>query len=417
MRLQTWGLALGIAAALQSPVVVAQSAPITQDQAIRRALDASPELRASAENRRAAAGARLQASVRPNPTLQIEAENFAGSDPFNGLSAGEYTYSLGQKIERGGKRAARIAIADADAEFARLDEARTELDVVMAVRSAYVSAMAATARRAVAEDQQKIGVELENSVRRRVASARDPEAALLRISAHTLELKADRDLASETTKIAKARLSSYWGEVTNAFDIDTALLFAAPGTVRSIPTGVEASPDAALLSASEARAGAALRLEQANARQDPTISFGVRHLAGDDAVAGVVSFSMPLALFDTNKGTISKARAERNRAEWEKRAGLMRLTRDYQTVLGRLNAAGAEARAIREEIIPKAEAALQAARRGFDRGAFTYLDVIEAQRALTDLKSREIAALTRLRQSEIALDRLAGRMSDNGETN
>ena len=417
MRLHLWGLALGVAAALQSPVVFAQSTAITQDQAIRRALDASPELRASAEGRRAAAGARLQAGVRPNPTLQFEAENFAGSDPFNGFGGGEYTYSLGQKIERGGKRAARVAIADADADFARLDAARTELDVIMAVRSAYVDAMAATAHLAVAQEQQKLGVELENAVRRRVDSARDPEAALLRISARSLELNTDRDLAIETVNLAKRRLSSYWGEATDTFTVDTALMFAPPNAARHASTAIETSPDAELLAANEARASAALRLETANAKQDPTVSFGVRHLAGDDAVAGIVSFSMPLALFDTNKGAISQARAERSRAEWEKRAGTMRLSRDYQTMLGRFNAAGAEARAIREEIIPKAEAALAAARRGFDRGAFTYLDVIEAQRAVANLKSREIAALTRLRQSEIALERLTGRIAESGETN
>ena len=57
----------------------------------------------------------------------------------------------------------------------------------------------------------------------------------------------------------------------------------------------------------------------------------------------------------------------------------------------------------------QAEQALSAARRGFDRGAFTYLDVVEAERALTDLKLREISALLRLRQAEIELDRLVGK--------
>lgn len=409
MRLPILGLALGVAAACVSPAAVAQPETLTIDQAIERALDASPEIRASAESRRAAAGARLQASVRPNPTLQFEAENFAGSDPFNGFGGGEYTYSLGQRIERGGKRTARILIADAEGDLARIDESRTELDVITEVRGAYVDAMAATAQFTVVEAQEKLGRDLVSAVRRRVASARDPEAALLRVSARAAELGADRDLARQEMELAMRRLASYWGGSGDAFAVNTALLFVLNNETGAKATGIETSPDAALLEADEARASAALRLEQANAKQDPTVSVGVRHLAGDDAVAGIVSFSMPIALFDTNKGAIARARAERNRAEWRKQAGLMRLERETTMVSGRLIAASAEARTIRDNIIPQAEAALAAARQGFQRGAFSYLDVIEAQRALADLKSREIAALARLRQAEIALDRLTGR--------
>ena len=415
MRLHILGLAFGVAAACVSPAAVAQQAVLTIDQAIERALDAAPELRASVELRRAAAGALMQASVRPNPTVQLEAENFAGSDPFNGLGGGEYTYSLGQRIERGGKRAARMSIADAEGDLARIDQARTELDVITEVRSAYVEVMAATAQFAIAQEQEQLGRELVDAVTRRVASARDPEAALLRVKARAAELGADRTLASKAIEIARRRLASYWGGSGDTFTVETAPLFAQPKKTDVLAPGIESSPDAALLAANEARAGAALRLEQANAKQDPTVSLGVRHLAGDDAVAGVVSFSMPLALFDTNTGAIAKARAERNRAKWQKRAGMMRLERELAMVSGRYVAASAEARAIRDNIIPQAEAALSSARQGFQRGAFTYLDVIEAHRALADLKSREISTLTRLRQAEIALDRLNGRKPDNLE--
>ena len=415
MRLHILGLALGVAAAFVSPASFAQPAVLTIDQAVERALDAAPELRASVELRRAAAGALAQASVRPNPTAQFEAENFAGSDPFNGLGGGEYSYSFGQRIERGGKRAARISIADAEGDLARIDQVRTELDVITEVRSVYVEAMAATAQFAVAQEQEEIGRALVDAVNRRVASARDPEAALLRVKARAAELDANRDLARQAMELSRRRLASYWSGNGDAFTVDTAPLFAEPEEIHVFEAGIAESPDAALLAANEARAGAALRLEQANAKQDPTISLGVRHLAGDDAVAGILSFSMPIALFDTNRGAIARARAERNRAEWQKRGGLMRLERELATVSGRHLAASAEARAIRDNIIPQAEAALASARRGFQRGGFTYLDVIEAQRALADLRLREIATLARLRQAEIALDRLTGRKPDNLE--
>ena len=47
-----------------------------------------------------------QARLRPNPEIAFEAENIAGSGAFSGLQATEYTLSLSQRLELGGKRGA-----------------------------------------------------------------------------------------------------------------------------------------------------------------------------------------------------------------------------------------------------------------------------------------------------------------------
>ena len=110
-------LAAGVAACVLISALVggvnAQDAPaaLTIDDAVARALDAAPLLRAGEEGLRAADGAYRQAGARPNPELLIEAENFAGSGDFNGVGGAEFSYSLGQQIERGGKRRARRAVA------------------------------------------------------------------------------------------------------------------------------------------------------------------------------------------------------------------------------------------------------------------------------------------------------------------
>ncbi|HTK34701.1 MAG TPA: hypothetical protein VL358_05355 [Caulobacteraceae bacterium] len=51
---------------------------------------------------------------RPNPTLGLEIENFAGTGPFGGLRGAETTASVEQTIETGGKRRARIATGEAE---------------------------------------------------------------------------------------------------------------------------------------------------------------------------------------------------------------------------------------------------------------------------------------------------------------
>ena len=58
--------------------------------------------------------------MRPNPEISLEVDNIAGSGAFSGLSATEYTLAVGQRIELGGKRGARIEAAQAQAQLADL---------------------------------------------------------------------------------------------------------------------------------------------------------------------------------------------------------------------------------------------------------------------------------------------------------
>src|SRR3546814_19486995 len=59
-----------------------------------------------------------QAGVRPNPTLGVEAENFAGTGGFSVLEQPEVTVTYEQRIERGGKREARLAYASRGLDLA-----------------------------------------------------------------------------------------------------------------------------------------------------------------------------------------------------------------------------------------------------------------------------------------------------------
>src|SRR5690606_518243 len=82
--------------------------------ALALALEHSPELAAYSWELRAAEARRIQAAARPNPELGLDLENVSGDLP--GLSRSELTLSLGQILELGGKRDARIRAARAEQE-------------------------------------------------------------------------------------------------------------------------------------------------------------------------------------------------------------------------------------------------------------------------------------------------------------
>lgn len=64
------------------------------------------------------------------------------------------------------------------------------------------------------------------------------------------------------------------------------------------------------------------------------------------------------------------------------------------------------------DVIPQAERALALSQDGYNRGAFSYLDVLEAQRALSDARQARVEALRSYHFNEATLDRLTARFAE-----
>ena len=87
-------------------------------------------------------------------------------------------------------------------------------------------------------------------------------------------------------------------------------------------------PDLLRANAAVVQASAVLRLERANAKQDPTIKLGVRQFQESDDVAAIVSVAIPVAFFNMNQGNIERATAQRQRSEWLARDTRLRFERE-----------------------------------------------------------------------------------------
>lgn len=394
---------------------LAQTAPpqeggvLTLEDAILRALNAAPGLRASQEAVHAASAGVRQAGMRPNPELGLEAENIAGSGALNGLDAGEYTLSISQRFERG-KRGARKALARSDLNLARHGQDRTRLGLIFTAQTAYIEASSAQAAFENAVAREAVAQNLEAIVRQRVERARDPSATLHQATLETFEATAERDQSRRALDLAKQQLTSLWGTPSADFRLDsTGFSRLTDDNTDTTAEGDKFSPQLALARAGVARAEAAVKLERARAKQDPTISIGVRHFQIDDEVAGLVSFSMPLALFDTNRGNIDRAHAQRRQAEWEAADARRAFERRHLTLRETLAAARADALSVKSKLIPAAEKSLDAARQGYEAGAFSYLGVLDAERVLRDLKAREVTAFKKFHMTRADLNHLLAR--------
>lgn len=400
-------------AALSASLLAASGAAAQTDppglslqQALARAAAYDPSR--SVLDARVAAGeaAIRQAGLRPNPSLSVELENFAGTGAYSVFDRTEATVSYEQTLERGGKRAARAGLARAQLDIARLRGAVRGLDHLRDAEVAYGEALAAEAELLIAEARLISLQDSAKDVARRVKSARDPLFAGSHAEALVAQAAIDRDQAQAAARAAKAALAGYWGGAPDfSLNLETFFQVAAP----TLPDGDLTAPDLQLLAAERDAAAAAVRVEQARMVTDPTVRAGVRYLGQGSDVAVVVGGSIPLRRYDTNRVGVERAQAERTAVEAEMEAARLTRARQVAALLARLNASARESERIRAEVIPLAIRTVEQVRAGFARGGFQYSDVAVAEKALFDARARRIAVLRQHHLDLAALDRLTGR--------
>ena len=358
------------------------------------------------EARLAAAEANIrQAGVKLNPSLGLETENVAGSGPYSMLGGSQTTLSYQQVLERGGKREARVGLARANAEVARRRRDVRRLDLLRDVQVAYAEALAAEADLLIAEARLIAARSAQTDVDRRVRAARDPLFAGSRAESSAAQAEVDRDQARVAAQNARAVLARFWGGSANfTLNLETFFSVAPPGA-----PGPVAAADIALLEAEREVASASIRIEQSRMVVDPTVRAGVRYFGDGRDVAFVVGGSIPLRLYDANKGGVERAHSERNAAEADLAAERIVRAREIARLTARLAASATESERLRAEVIPSAIRAVEQVREGFNRGGFQYINVADAERALADARARRVAVLRQFHIDRAALDRLTGR--------
>lgn len=396
---------IGVAcAAVLAGEAAAQSKPaVTREEALARALAVDPAIGVADALRRAAEAGVDQAGRRLNPTLDLQTENVAGSGRYGGAARAETTFALSQPFELGGDRRARRASALRDLDVARASADIRQLDLIEEVEHAYIDAQAAEALARVADERVKIARDLAGAVERRVRAARDPLMAGSRAQGRLAEAEVEADIARRNADGARARLASYWGGPA-----DFALDMASYETLADAPPASDAAPDLALAERQAARAEAQIAVERARAFPNVDVRAGLRQFRDTDDTAAIVGVSIPLNLWDRNRGGVARARIESTRAALERDVRARSLARQAGALRLEADAALREAAALGGRVIPLGEEALARAREGYAMGGFSYIDVLEAQRALVEARMRRISTLRSYHRAEASIARLGG---------
>jgi cobalt-zinc-cadmium efflux system outer membrane protein len=379
---------------------------LTLDEALSLARANAPTLDAASAGVRAADAGRRGAALRPNPVVSTDIENIGGSAAYDLIEAPKQTVSVGLPVELGGKRSARIAVADVKRERADIDQISAVADFRLAITEAYTQAVAADRRLATAQEQARIAAETVRAAQVRVDAGK--ASPLERQRADVLKIAADAgvDKAQRLSALAHDNLGRRLGRpVVGPLDAAWFARIDTYGPAR--PLAGTSSLQVAGAAADRRAAEAQLRLARSQRIPDVTLSTGVRRLPVTNSVAAVFGVSVPLPLFNNGSAGVAEAEAERDRSEALRRAAVL----DADQVIGQAEAdlanAEASARTASGPALDAAQEAARIARIGYREGKFGQLDLLEAERSLSETRLAAIDALAAYHDAQARLERLA----------
>lgn len=381
------------AAATQGPAQGASAPPrttpappvLTLPDAIARATEANPALRAARAARAIDLAGIDVAGQRPNPEVNVEVARetprwaFAGTIPF----------------ELSGKRQRRLDVANAAVAATDAEVSRVAADLRADVRRAYYMVVAASQRVTVARDLEAIATRARDAAQERFQTGAAP-----RLEA----LQASLALAQVQNDLAAAR-----GEANAAREELNALLAFPAGAAPQLPDSLDAGavPQLSVAAASALATNAELvalekrieeerarvALAQAMRRPDPSFTGTLTYDApGEFQFGWRAAAGIALPIFSTGRPEIRVAEATLARATADRDARAAQIGGAVNAALARATAARQALDRYQQEILPaslQVEQMAEESYRAGQTGLPAYLQTLQFAR---DARQRAVQA-------------------------
>lgn len=371
--------------------------------ALGLAMGANPEISVALREQEATEGARIQAGVRHNPYISSEIQDTRSDTQ-------QITLQFNQEIELGNKRESRLALADI-----LHTKATAELDALKATIhantvNAFYEVLVAQERLALSKSSFEVANAAVNAATKRVNAGKSSPVEETKSNIAASSAKIELNQSNSQLNSARKRLSALWGNPFPVFE-------QAYGDVENIPLVpsfenllalLENAPAIGIANLEVSARGGSTKLARSQSTPNITISAGIVHNQELGLNQAILGLSAPIPLFDRNQGNVQEAVSLQYKAQDELIALKTQLATKLAGEHERLSVARLSAISLREEILPGAQNAFEAANKGFNAGKFNFLDVLDAQRTLFQAKSQYIQVLLDAHQAIAEIESILG---------
>ena len=428
-----WASAVGVLLMAAVPFAAAQPQP----DAVRSTLLGSPAAPSAAPTLRL--DSLLAAAARGNPSLQAArlradaraqrgAQAGALPDPTVGATAlpvpvvtarGEQRtqWRVQQALPFPGTRSLRREVAELGAEVAAADAQVLEQDLALRVRRAYYTLLRVQAHERSLRRFQADLEQFEQAAISQYEVGAEGQSAVLKaqIERQRLETRLE-GLAAERQSALQA-LARLTGQEALARRDAQATAPARPEPPRARPDdALDRRPEAAQLRRRVERSEREVDL--AEKEQWPGFTVGAQYfdiaatdltptMTGRDALALSVGVTVPLWR-DKQAAQIQEAQIERRRAETELAAFRLEVRTRLADLQQRIERQRRQLSLLDETLLPKAETALETSLSGYRTGQNDFLDLLDAERTLFQLRLQRASVFARLLTTRAEWERAAG---------
>jgi cobalt-zinc-cadmium efflux system outer membrane protein len=404
-----WRSTLLILGALFAANAAAQS--LSLDEALRRAEDANPRLRAAQAEAAALEGQRddARALLWNNPTLAGEIGR--RSIP-NENRQREYLVGISQAFEIAGQQGYRREEAEQSLAAYREEIGELRRQVRAEVSRRFLAVLALQARIDTERAVLKLTEDSASIVDKRFRAGEDT-----RLQANLAEVEADR--ARNEVRSLEEQLVQARATLATLLQLPPAELpavrgelvaTAPPYTLDQLLGMVDARPQFRAFGHREEAARKRLALERASVYPDVTLGVGTGREGPAEARENLTLFtvSVPLPLFRRNATGIGRAASDLSRTQIEREVAL-RDARAQVTALWRtFESLRTRVARLRESVLPRLDENQKLSQRTLRAGEIGIAELLLVNRQLLDAQRDFYAAVTEYETTRVTLEEAAG---------
>jgi len=370
--------------------VSAEVAPLSLRAAVVEALERNPELAAlrSAHDAARAAPARERFLTPPMLETQIWSWPLTTLNP---AKTDMYMFTAEQELPGKGKRAARVQVAERDADMVRQQVPVRANEILAELKQAYVELAFARDLLTLYAGQRRLLEDMTEAATLRYASGEGKQHHSVASLVELTRLERDRIAVEERAHAAEARLNAALGRppgqpVEPLARIAPAFTGSTSVTIDDAERlALTAHPELAMADAAITREEAELARVRGERRPDYVIGGGYMLIPGDAGAltvrGGVTWPNAPWsrgrlsAAIDAQEKRLAAARTLRE-------AVAARIRNRVRDVTVQIAAAERQAQIIQTTVMPQVEHAFELARLAYAGGEGEFMDVLESQRLL-----------------------------------
>jgi cobalt-zinc-cadmium efflux system outer membrane protein len=393
---------------------------LTIDQAVAYALEHNGELLASRKEIDAASALVKQAAFRANPRVDANvSKTITGTDnniTLNGMLP----------LELGGRRPARIRVAERELEMRRQDVSNRERILAGDVRVKFGVALAAIIKLGFDEDLIVTSQRSYNLVAARVTEGGTAPLEQNMVLVELNRLRSTRETAEGKAQIEMLELRNLIGMTP---DEPLRLRGDFNDVIAPLPPLADASeralterPDLKLAKAAESFAEARIEQARAEGRLDASLTAGYQRMDSSYPLNGIndagqlspirstfhyftVGVSLELPVRNKNQGGIEAALAEAEGAKRRREFLELTVRREVASAYALYNSTARAAEIFRVGVKDQANANLDVVRQTYELGSKTLIDYLGEQRRSIDLQNGYIDALLDTYKARVEIER------------